>query len=466
MMSQPAPEFLAAWMSRQRWYANKGTRPELEEIGSWSFAGASGGHDRDGVGFVTHLVIDHAIGKPALYQVPLSYRRTPLDGADHAIVGTLEDGSTVYDAPHDAAWAFALLELIGHDDVGVGDQMSVRGEHTASAEPVRPTSARVLGGEQSNTSIILEGGDRPVICKVFRALHDGDNPDVELQSALAAAGSHAVPPPIGDVIGQWRDSGTRSGLATGHLAFAQEFLPGVRDAWRVALEAARAGRGFDTEAAGIGAATADVHAKLAAVLSTEAATPAHIAATLEQMRSRLALALAAAPDLAGLEAPALTVLERAGAASWPAQQRIHGDLHLGQVLAVPDGSWVIVDFEGEPLRPMHERRVLDSPLRDVAGMLRSFDYVAGTLESDDPASHDAAQAWAASARGAFLDAYAMTVGRSLDTTLLAAFELDKALYEAVYEARNRPDWLGIPVTAIGRLAARGQQGAVPAVGST
>jgi predicted trehalose synthase len=150
----------------------------------------------------------------------------------------------------------------------------------------------------------------------------------------------------------------------------------------------------------------------------------------------------------------LTVLERAAASAWPAQQRIHGDLHLGQVLAVPDGTWAIVDFEGEPLRPMHERRVLDSPLRDVAGMLRSFDYVAGTLEAADPAARDAARTWADSARAAFLGAYASAVGRDLDPALLDAFELDKALYEAVYEARNRPDWLGIPVTAVRRLASR------------
>ena len=453
MSSQRAPEFLAEWMTRQRWYANKGGRPTLEEIGAWSFAAASSPTDPDGVELVTHLVIDHAVGTPVLYQVPLSYRAEPLQGADHAIVGTLGDGRTVYDGPHDPAWALAMLAMIVDGVDGTGDRMRAAGRHSATAPAVRPTTSRVLRGEQSNTSIIFEGGDRPVICKVFRALHDGDNPDVELQSALADAGSTAVPPPIGHIVGEWGDSGTASGRATGHLAFAQQFLPGVQDAWRVALAAAEAGRAFEAEAAALGSATADVHTRLATVLPTTPTTPADIAATLTQMRERLALAIAEVPAIAEFEASALAVLERASVVSWPAQQRIHGDFHLGQVLAVPDGSWAIVDFEGEPMRPMHQRRVLDSPLRDVAGMLRSFDYVAGTLEAADPRSREAARAWADSARAAFLDAYTRS-GRSIDPELLAAFELDKALYEAVYESRNRPDWLTIPMTAVGRLASR------------
>ena len=451
MSFQPAPDFLGDWMARQRWYANKGAQPRLDEIGSWSFAAASTPAELEGVELVTHLVIDHAVGKPALYQVPLSYRVAPLQGADHAIVGTLPDGRTVYDGPHDPTWALAMLAMIMAGDDGVGDRVQVAGRRSPAAAQVHPTTARVLRGEQSNTSIIFEGGQRPVICKVFRALHDGDNPDVELQSALADAGSSVVPPPIGHIIGEWNDTGTASGRATGHLAFAQQFLPGVQDAWRVALVAAEAGIDFDTEAAALGTATADVHARLATVMPTMPTTPADIAATINQMRDRLALAIAEVPAVAEFEQPVLAVLERAATAAWPAQQRIHGDFHLGQVLAVPDGSWAIVDFEGEPMRPMHQRRVLDNPLRDVAGMLRSFDYVAGTLEAADPRTREAARTWADSARAAFLDAYTRS-GRTVDPELLAAFELDKALYEAVYEARNRPDWLDIPVTAIKRLA--------------
>ena len=143
-------------------------------------------------------------------------------------------------------------------------------------------------------------------------------------------------------------------------------------------------------------------------------------------------------------------------ASWPRLQRIHGDYHLGQVLSVPQRGWVLLDFEGEPLRPMHERNQLDVPLRDVAGMLRSFDYVAGSV-ANSASEQIAARAadWARAAREAFLDGY---IARSGDDVrghrlLLDAFEIDKAVYEAVYEKRNRPDWLPIPVTAIARLAA-------------
>ena len=134
-------------------------------------------------------------------------------------------------------------------------------------------------------------------------------------------------------------------------------------------------------------------------------------------------------------------------------QRIHGDLHLGQVLWVPGRGWIILDFEGEPMRPMHERAREDFPLRDVAGMLRSFDYVAGSVTQ----SHGRSVAeWALGARRAFLDGYISRSGTDLraNRSLLDAFEIDKALYEAVYEARNRPAWLSIPLAAIGRLVER------------
>ena len=141
---------------------------------------------------------------------------------------------------------------------------------------------------------------------------------------------------------------------------------------------------------------------------------------------------------------------------WPALQRIHGDYHLGQVLHSPERGWVLLDFEGEPLRPMVERTQPDFALRDVAGMLRSFDYVAGSLRLDDPdRSADAVRAWAREARHAFVDGYAAASG-GLDSRhpLLAALELDKAVYEAIYEARNRPTWVAIPLSAVARLVER------------
>jgi maltokinase len=173
---------------------------------------------------------------------------------------------------------------------------------------------------------------------------------------------------------------------------------------------------------------------------------------LTSMRSRAADAGRVVDDLADREPAIRGVLETAKAADWPPFQRIHGDYHLGQVLLVPERGWVLLDFEGEPLRPMAERNEPDVPLRDVAGMLRSFDYVAGTLVQQG-GDADRAHGWAADARAAFLEGYEAELGTPLDAhrPLLDAFELDKALYECVYEARNRPTWLPIPRDAVLRL---------------
>lgn len=145
---------------------------------------------------------------------------------------------------------------------------------------------------------------------------------------------------------------------------------------------------------------------------------------------------------------------------WPLLQRIHGDYHLGQVLRAPSGTWAVIDFEGEPLRPLSERVLPDLALRDVAGMLRSFDYAGGSarVAGADP---EQVRVWVEEAQTAFLAGYADSPGRQeapatggeigLDDPLLRALLLDKALYEAVYEARNRPDWLSIPLSAIDHL---------------
>jgi len=254
------------------------------------------------------------------------------------------------------------------------------------------------------------------------------------------------------VLGEWPDSGRPDGRARGHLAVAQEFLADTEDAWRVALAAARAGHDFAGEARDLGAATAEVHQVLAAALPTVPADPAAKRALLTGMRSRAEQAVRTLPSLAAAADRIDAVLSAAEADDWPPFQRVHGDYHLGQVLSVPGRGWVLLDFEGEPLRPMAERSEPDTPLRDVAGMLRSFDYVAGTLEleDDDPSG----RAWADTARAAFLEGYAAELGTPLTphARLLAALELDKALYECVYEVRNRPAWLPIPERAVHRLA--------------
>jgi maltokinase len=171
------------------------------------------------------------------------------------------------------------------------------------------------------------------------------------------------------------------------------------------------------------------------------------------MRARHAAALSEVPALAEYDQMVTSSIDAVSAARWPALQRIHGDYHLGQVLDAPGKGWVLIDFEGEPLRPLAERTQPELALRDVAGMLRSFDYVAGSWERDHPGR--SAATWADQARTAFLEGYTSSAGRDPrdDAVLLEALELDKALYEVVYEARNRPTWLSIPITAIARLFA-------------
>jgi predicted trehalose synthase len=459
------PDYLDAWIVTQRWYAGKGRAPQFEDIGGFELDDvADGTHGQ--VAIRVHLILDHA-ANPVLYQVPLTERRTPLPGGESALVATRvdESGSTfIYDGPCDPAYATALLRLVLDErevqDPRTSGRLAARGHRYPDGDGLEVVSSRVLGGEQSNTSIVYEtvlrgdGPGSPVICKLFRALHDGDNPDVVLTEALGTAGSTVAPRVIGHLTGQWRDSGRPHGLATGHLAFAEEFLPGVEDAWRVALRAADVGEDFTGPSRALGETTAEMHRTLASALPSRATTPADIVQIVSNMRERFEMAAAQVPSLAVYRGALREVYVRAASSPWPPLQRIHGDFHLGQVLAVPHRGWVVLDFEGEPLRPMTERSLPDIPLRDVAGMLRSFDYVAGSIALTQPGR--SVSEWALACRRAFLDGYIERSGRDVRAhrAVLDAFEIDKALYEAVYEARNRPAWLSIPRDAITRLVER------------
>jgi trehalose synthase-fused probable maltokinase len=471
MAQVSAPElldYLPAWMSRQRWYAGKGRTPQLKVIGSFDLHQPTGTNDADDVSIRVYLVLDQA-ESPMLYQVPLAVRMSPVAGAEHTLVAITggDNPRYIYDGPRDPAFAEALLWLILNEETSGtsrDDAVLVHGHSLLPQSDVLIASSRVLSGEQSNTSIIYELTDahgtpvRPVICKLFRALHHGDNPDVVLLSALGSAGSRVVPQSVGYVSGQWPDTGRPNGIASGHLAFAQEFLPGVEDAWRVTVRAAEAGLDFTVAARALGEATAEVHEALAATMGTVPCTPAKISEMIGNMRRRLDQAISEVPEITEHRDAIDAMYGRAANAPWPPLQRIHGDLHLGQVLAVPDRGWVLLDFEGEPLRPMSERSVPDVPLRDVAGMLRSFDYVAGTYALAHPG--ESAKDWSLACRRAFVDGYSARSGHDLraNRVLLDTFEIDKAIYEAVYEARNRPAWLSIPTDAIGRLAARATVG--------
>lgn len=442
-------ECLTDWMSRQRWYAGKGRIPQLVEVGR-----AEWHSDDPDARILVLLVRDAASTPPSLYHVPLVARSTIPRGAGPSFIGRDDAGAYLFDAPHDEAYVHATLARLG---VNRTDQRS-----------------RVHGGEQSNTSIILdEGSEASLVVKIFRLVHAGENPDVVLQSALTAAGNRSVPRMLGALSMTWsdpHDSHTHSDEpATGHIALAQEFVSGVRDGWPIALEAAASGVSFDADARALGHVTAQVHAALAECLPSREATLGDVVGFVAGWHQRLAIALADVPQLRDLRPAIEAVYDAAREAPWPALQRIHGDYHLGQVLRRPDGEWLLVDFEGEPLRPLAERSRVDSPLRDVAGMLRSFDYVVGSLRATSRAEVGAADTasldldalaveseradWAREARAAFLDGYIDDSGVDLreHRALLDAFELDKAVYESMYEARNRPSWLPIPLAAVAYL---------------
>jgi trehalose synthase-fused probable maltokinase len=455
-------ELVGPWMARQRWYAAKGRLPVLRKVWSWRLDDPAGA-----VGIETLLVADEGGAEPVLYQVPLTYRGAPLEGGQHALVGTMDHSVLgkrwVYDGTHDPVYAAQLLALVLEQVAPQAGSVSdtpepavVSKRHPSWTSETVLRSAKVLSGEQSNTSIIFDctdgdGAPKPLICKVFRTLQAGENPDVTVQGALSEAGSTRVPTMVGTVSATWPSVADGDEPAHGHLAFAQEFFPGTEDAWRVALRAVAAHEDFDESARQLGAATAEVHARLAEVLPTEPVSPEAIAGVAAGMRARYIAAASEVPALAAYEHRIADVVDRAVNASWPALQRIHGDYHLGQVLKVAERGWVLLDFEGEPLRPLTERNLPDLAVRDIAGMLRSFDYAAGSWEQSHPGG--SARDWAQSAQQAFLDGYAAQCGRDPreDAALLIAFQLDKALYEVVYEARNRPTWLTIPTAAVVRL---------------
>lgn len=248
----------------------------------------------------------------------------------------------------------------------------------------------VLGAEQSNTSLVY--GDT-YICKLFRRLIPGLNPELEIVTALARNGSQHIAQPYG-----WIETELDGAPTT--LAMTQEFLATANDGWALALASVRdlyasldpsasdAGGDFSSEAYRLGVATAEVHHELAAAFPTDVMDGQEVKQMMEDHRRRLAAAIREVPELAEHARVAQEAYQRvADVVSEIPVQRVHGDYHLGQVMRTT-GDWVVLDFEGEPGQPLDERRALSSPLRDVAGMLRSFDYAARHLLADHPGAEE------------------------------------------------------------------------------
>ena len=451
-MTGPDLADIARYLGEARWFGGKG-RPfrlvESRPLGSVS--------PTVSVDLVT-VSYDDAAGGEECYQLPLVVHPSEQPQLARALIGRSGE-AWVYDAVHDASAMGALLggfetpadagsSTTGDADAGsstTGDAdagSSTTGGLAFHALPGAAVSGfgapRVFAGEQSSSSVMF--GDQAVL-KFFRKVTPGENPDVSIHEALTVAGSPSVAALYG-----WYGSGD---LVLGML---QAFLTGATDGWDLALERVRTGADLTDEAAALGRAVRDVHAALATAFPTRDRTPSDLATLSGSMIARLDAAVSIAPALA----PHVPALRRTYDAvrDLPGDRitRIHGDLHLGQTLRT-DSGWKIVDFEGEPAKTLAERLQPDSPWRDVAGMLRSFDYApkADAMQNGS-ADLQAATAWSARHQEAFLAGYrAGSHETDAEQRLLAAYIADKAVYEVVYEARNRPTWISIPLAAIAEL---------------
>ncbi|GGS83731.1 maltokinase N-terminal cap-like domain-containing protein [Streptomyces griseoviridis] len=445
---------LREWLPRQRWFAGKG-RPVtgFSLVAATELLPAAGPPDgrSDRPGLLHVLVRAHqpavpAPGAPELpgdcYQLLIGVREALPPRLAPALIGHVRQGPltgrTVYDALYDTRPAEVVLEAL-RSRARVG---GLRFEGDPGQEIRTGLAPRLMTGEQSNSSVVY--GDT-FILKVLRRIVPGVNPDLELPLALARAGCPRVPAPTGWMVADLAGE-------TWVLGVLQPYVQGAADGWELALRELAKGEDFTGEARELGRATAEVHTALARALPTVTLGRSHLEQLVAGMAERLEQAVHAVPALLpyapGLRSAytALGALAAEGR-TWTAQ-RVHGDLHLGQCLRSPTGRWSLIDFEGEPARPLAERRLPQPAARDVAGMLRSFDYAEHAADAPPPG-------WAAACRAAFCTGYARAGGVDprTDPVLLRACETDKAVYEVVYEARHRPDWLSVPMSAVRRLAA-------------
>ncbi|MFG2353629.1 maltokinase [Streptomyces sp. NPDC048521] len=438
---------LRTWLPRQRWFAGKG-RP----VTGFTPVAATELLPPDGRLGLYHLLLrvhqPSALGAPPhpgdCYQLLIGVREALPPRLAPALIGHVEDGPlagrTVYDALHDPRPAEVLLEAL-RTQARVGGLCFERDTRQEIREGL---VARLMTAEQSNSSVVY--GDT-FILKLLRRVVPGVNPDLEIPLALAREGCPRVPAPTAWLHAEL--DGDPDGSYV--LAVLQPYVSGATDGWELALRELAKGEDFVAEARALGRATAEVHTALAHALPTVTLGHAQLQQLVDGMTERLAAAVQAVPALRPYERglrsayQALADLAAEGR-TWTAQ-RVHGDLHLGQCLRSPSGEWSLIDFEGEPARPLAERRMAQPPVRDIAGMLRSFDYAA---HSATPPAPD----WARTCRAAYCSGYAEVAGRDprTDPVLLRAYETDKAVYEVVYEARHRPDWLPVPLSAVRRLA--------------
>jgi maltokinase len=454
---------LAAFLPRQRWFAGKGRAvaevrvessvplrralPSLTAVVA-TVAYADGGAER------YHLPLGHDRGLEA---------RQLTDRVPDAVIYETKGpkGGPFYDAVRDERLGGVFLDLLSR----AANVQELRFYRMPEWTETLRGPGKLVDAEQSNSSLVF--GNR-LILKLFRLLEPGENPELEVTRALAGAGFSACPAPLG-----WIE-----GLGS-TLGILQRYYAGSVDGWTLATERvadhyeADGGEpdNFAADAGALGRLTAELHNAMAAALPKVAEGQPDLGRLSARLLGQLTQVAALVPELAGLREAIEEVYTKAEAAGGGSRylQRIHGDYHLGQVLKA-NQDWVVIDFEGEPARSLAERRRLASPLQDVAGMLRSFDYAAfqPLVLGEDPDTpgptreelarfEGPAAAWIEANRSAFLGGYLAEAGESGQAgggdheLLLRAFELDKAVYEVMYEARHRPPWLQIPLGGIRRL---------------
>jgi predicted trehalose synthase len=444
-------QVLTDWLVQQRWFGAKSAN--VSHLGMLTAVPLKSGEQPP---LLAAALVEARFpaGTHELYQVLLGARPVS-EGWTKGVIGEAGEW-TLYDALADPEETAVLGDLLADGAEITGDEGVVRFYHEGGERP--SGRVRAMGAEQSNSSIVF--GERQVL-KVFRKLEAGENPELEMLRFLQRHGFRNIAPLEG-----WYQYNGRLMDAT--LGVLQAFVGGARDGWELALDEIADPRTVE-RLGRLGGVTGEMHNTLASDATDPDFSPEDpgdeglslLVATIDEQIERIFMDLPEDDErLRGISGRGDEIRDRLQMLSHVGVGgrliRHHGDFHLGQTLLSRDGEWVILDFEGEPARPLLDRRRKRSPLRDVAGMLRSFAYVASASELQRGAP--APEGWEGAAREAFLSAYfgaleptLLPAGQSATEKLLQIFELEKAVYELRYELNNRPDWVGIPVRGILRL---------------
>jgi trehalose synthase-fused probable maltokinase len=449
-------DFLLGWLTQQRWFGSK-----ARELSGVNLLEVINLDDQDTPPVMLALCEARFLaGTHELYQLLLSAH--PSEAAPHDEEGEIlaSDGWTLEDALADEALVRRVVDVLreGRTVTGRGGAQVVG--HWVGGELSGEPEVRFMGAEQSNSSVVIDGD---YVLKAFRRLEAGDNPELEMTRFLTDHGFAHVPQLAG-----WLE--LRGEVMDATLAIVQGFVHGGRDGWDLCLdELVSLPDSFLPRARDLGAVTGELHTVLASDATDPAFAPeeasheglALLTATIDEQIDATFLDLpedheALAP-IAGRGEELRDLLQSMSHVGVGGKLiRHHGDYHLGQCLLSEERGWVVLDFEGEPARSIRERRRKRSPLRDVAGMLRSFAYAASAAELQRGAT--VPPDWEERCREVFLEGYfgavepsLMPAGEAATRKLLAIYELEKAVYELRYELNNRPDWVTIPVRGIARL---------------